>query len=83
MPRSSRSVQPPASSKSSAVRAAAAIVTRSARAVALRSDTIRILSPRQLSRLDAGFEVASGSQGGYSGPCPPPKNGEGSGCVTG
>ena len=53
------------------------------RRLALRSDTIRILSTQQLSRVDAGFEVASGSQGGYSGPCPPPKNGEGSGCVTG
>lgn len=47
------------------------------------SETIRTLNANQLIAVVGGWEVASGSQGGYSGPCPPPKNGEGSGCVTG
>jgi hypothetical protein len=51
--------------------------------LAVRSQTLRILSEAKLVHVAGGWQDASGSQGGYSGPCPPPKNGEGSGCVTG
>lgn len=54
------------------------------RRLALRPDTIRILSTQQLSTAAAAFEVASGSQNATgSVTCPPPHGGEGSGCVTG
>jgi hypothetical protein len=48
----------------------------------LHRDTIRELEHDHLSRAAGGL-VASGSQQGDSVTCPPPKNGEGSGCVTG
>ena len=50
--------------------------------LSIRSEKIRQLANTDLSNVRGG-EIASGSQGGYSGPCPPPKNGEGSGCVSG
>lgn len=52
--------------------------------LALSRETIRQLGRSDLSWAAGGFEVASGSQqetGSVT--CPPPKNGEGSGCVTG
>lgn len=44
-------------------------------------ETIRQLEESQLVHV-YGAEIASGSQGTLSVTCPPPKNGEGSGCVT-
>lgn len=50
----------------------------------INRQTIKTLSSAALFGVHGGIqEVDSGSQGTYSGPCPPPKNGEGSGCVTG
>lgn len=47
----------------------------------LEKTTIRVLSTAQLSPVYGG-EINSGSGGGST-TCPPPKNGEGSGCLTG
>jgi hypothetical protein len=48
----------------------------------LVSQVIRSLSSVALAAAHGGV-AQSGSQVGGSATCPPPKNGEGSGCVTG
>jgi len=46
-------------------------------------ETIRALGPRELQFVPGAWIDNSGSQGTLSVTCPPPKNGEGSGCATG
>lgn len=48
--------------------------------LAFRPTTVRILTPTDLGAAVGGS--ASGSQLTLSVTCPPPKNGEGGGCVT-
>lgn len=49
----------------------------------LRRETIRHLTTIDLRAARGGYQGPSGSQEPSGATCPPPKNGEGSGCLTG
>lgn len=56
---------------------------RNASKLTVGRETIRALGPRELQFVPGGW-VESGSQNATgSVTCPPPKNGEGSGCASG